>query len=162
MDNRLLFSPERQTTCKIKSSNAFNVTTNLNLRYPNSSNMKQRGMMSPRDVLHAERKNQKLPPTIQMSGGGGKEKSATTGRAAGMSKVPRRGHTLPVVADFDQSTRMKISEQNTLLPDIDGESFNDFSKTRVECICPKCGKRHMLQFHWSGKGIPRKYCRKCI
>ena len=37
----------------------------------------------------------------------------------------------------------------------------DFDKTRVECICPKCGKKHVMNFHWIGRGIPRKFCPLC-
>ena len=31
----------------------------------------------------------------------------------------------------------------------------------VECICPKCGKHHMIVMHWIGRGIPRKFCPGC-
>lgn len=37
----------------------------------------------------------------------------------------------------------------------------DPDKTAVECICPKCGERHVLNFHWIGRGKPRKYCLPC-
>jgi hypothetical protein len=37
----------------------------------------------------------------------------------------------------------------------------DFDKTRVECICPKCGKKHVMNFHWIGRGTPRKFCPLC-
>ena len=43
--------------------------------------------------------------------------------------------------------------------DFDDKSYN--SKTKVECICPKCGQRHVLAFHWIGRGTPRKYCPSC-
>ena len=43
--------------------------------------------------------------------------------------------------------------------DFDGNSYN--SKSKVECICPKCGQRHVLAFHWIGRGTPRKYCQSC-
>ena len=35
------------------------------------------------------------------------------------------------------------------------------TKAQVDCVCPKCGKLHRLNFFWSGKGIPRKYCSGC-
>ena len=38
---------------------------------------------------------------------------------------------------------------------------SDPDKTAVECICPKCGQRHIVNFHWIGRGTPRKYCTLC-
>jgi hypothetical protein len=37
----------------------------------------------------------------------------------------------------------------------------DFDKMKVECICPKCGNKHMMNFHWIGRGTPRKFCPPC-
>ena len=37
----------------------------------------------------------------------------------------------------------------------------DFDKMKVECICPKCGKNHIMNFHWIGRGTPRKFCSAC-
>ena len=34
-------------------------------------------------------------------------------------------------------------------------------KSKVECICPQCDKKHILNFHWIGRGTPRKYCQSC-
>jgi hypothetical protein len=34
-------------------------------------------------------------------------------------------------------------------------------KLKVECICPKCAKRHIMNFHWIGRGTPRKFCQNC-
>ena len=43
--------------------------------------------------------------------------------------------------------------------DFDATYYND--KSKVECICPKCGQKHKMNFHWIGRGIPRKYCPVC-
>ena len=37
----------------------------------------------------------------------------------------------------------------------------DFNKMKVECICPKCGNKHIMNFHWIGRGTPRKFCSLC-
>jgi len=44
---------------------------------------------------------------------------------------------------------------------IDDDLYDVDQRSDVECICPKCGKKHVVQFHWIGQGVPRKYCRKC-
>ena len=31
---------------------------------------------------------------------------------------------------------------------------SDPDKTAVECICPKCGEHHIINFHWIGRGTP--------
>lgn len=41
------------------------------------------------------------------------------------------------------------------------EEISDPSKTKIECICPKCGQRHVMNFHWIGRGTPRKFCPSC-
>jgi hypothetical protein len=43
----------------------------------------------------------------------------------------------------------------------DPETLVDHDKSKVECICPKCGKKHVMNFHWIGRGTPRKYCQSC-
>ena len=54
--------------------------------------------------------------------------------------------------------RLSITEE---LDDFefDHKSYN--SKMKIECICPKCGQRHIMAFHWIGRGTPRKYCPSC-
>jgi predicted RNA-binding Zn-ribbon protein involved in translation (DUF1610 family) len=41
------------------------------------------------------------------------------------------------------------------------EAVVNFDKAKVECLCPECGKRHIMNFHWIGRGTPRKYCQNC-
>jgi hypothetical protein len=36
-----------------------------------------------------------------------------------------------------------------------------FRKTLVECICPKCRRRHFMKMHWIGDFRPWKYCKHC-
>ena len=43
----------------------------------------------------------------------------------------------------------------------DSDAMVDHDKSKVECLCPKCGKKHIMNFHWIGRGIPRKYCQSC-
>jgi hypothetical protein len=46
-------------------------------------------------------------------------------------------------------------------PDDEFEVVVNFDKSKVECLCPECGKRHIMNFHWIGRGTPRKYCQNC-
>ena len=34
-------------------------------------------------------------------------------------------------------------------------------KSMIECICPGCGELHTMKIHWSGRGVPRKFCESC-
>jgi len=36
-----------------------------------------------------------------------------------------------------------------------------FAKSKVECICPGCGKMHIMKMRWIGRGVPRKFCQNC-
>ena len=49
----------------------------------------------------------------------------------------------------------KAKEPDELYDDI------DFDKMKVECICPKCGNKHLMNFRWIGRGTPRKFCPPC-
>ena len=61
-------------------------------------------------------------------------------------------------ANPDKMARFPFSEEYED-DEFDDRSYN--SKVKVECICPKCGQRHVLAFHWIGRGTPRKYCQTC-
>jgi hypothetical protein len=46
--------------------------------------------------------------------------------------------------------------------DFDEVSEDDgFGKSKVECICPGCGKMHIMKMQWIGRGVPRKFCESC-
>ena len=53
------------------------------------------------------------------------------------------------------ATQAEVDEINEI-----EESFNA-DKMKVECICPKCGQKHTMNFRWIGKGTPRKFCQAC-
>ena len=47
-------------------------------------------------------------------------------------------------------------------PELDQVSeVEDFPKSKVECICPGCGKMHIMKIRWIGRGVPRKFCESC-
>lgn len=37
----------------------------------------------------------------------------------------------------------------------------DENRKPTECLCPLCREIHILDIHWIGRGIPRKYCSNC-
>jgi len=52
------------------------------------------------------------------------------------------------------------------LEDADSELYEvseveNFAKSKVECICPRCGKMHIMKMRWIGRGVPRKFCESC-
>jgi hypothetical protein len=67
-------------------------------------------------------------------------------------------------------TRQKLdvfpNRKKELLEDADHE-FEDVSdgdssgKSKMECICPKCGKMHVMKIRWIGRGVPHKFCQHC-
>jgi hypothetical protein len=42
-----------------------------------------------------------------------------------------------------------------------GSEVEGFGKSKVECICPGCGKIHIMKMRWIGRGVPRKFCQSC-
>ena len=47
-------------------------------------------------------------------------------------------------------------------PELDKASdVEGFVKSEVECICPGCGKMHIMKMRWIGRGVPRKFCERC-
>ena len=58
----------------------------------------------------------------------------------------------------DKSARLFCAKE---LDEVELDDKNYNSKMKVECICPKCSQRHVMAFHWIGRGTPRKYCQSC-
>jgi hypothetical protein len=47
-------------------------------------------------------------------------------------------------------------------PELDEVSeLEGYGKSKVECICPRCGKMHIMKMRWIGRGVPRKFCESC-
>ena len=47
-------------------------------------------------------------------------------------------------------------------PELDHVSeVEGFGKSKVACICPGCGKMHIMKMRWIGRGVPRKFCESC-
>jgi ribosomal protein S27AE len=73
---------------------------------------------------------------------------------------------MPKIEEFKASksvipnkTRRLSSHEQLDDFEFDDQSYN--SKMKVNCICPQCGKQHVMAFHWIGRGTPRKYCQAC-
>jgi len=55
-----------------------------------------------------------------------------------------------------------LSQNSFEAHDSDELSYDiNFDKMKVECVCPKCGNKHTMNFHWIGRGTPRKFCQPC-
>jgi transposase-like protein len=64
------------------------------------------------------------------------------------------------------SPKRQMTEKSTKRPARvaiaeEAEAAVDHDKSKVECVCPKCGRKHIMNFHWIGRGTPRKYCQSC-
>jgi hypothetical protein len=65
-----------------------------------------------------------------------------------------------------RGSNQSLKRVNERLEDFDPE-YDDmageewFGKSKVECICPGCGRVHIIKMHWIGRGVPRKFCQSC-
>ena len=84
------------------------------------------------------------------------EKSPSLKNGENWEKI-ERGFILP--GKKEQKFHQKLSHPDIISDDED--NFDYENKSKVECICPKCGKKHIMNFHWIGRGVPRKFCKLC-
>jgi hypothetical protein len=61
----------------------------------------------------------------------------------------------------DKQNASKKREEPIENPDDKLDVVVDCDKSKVECICPTCGNRHIMNFHWLGRGLSWKYCQNC-
>jgi hypothetical protein len=60
------------------------------------------------------------------------------------------------------SRKLEIEPLEDADPGLDEEGGGFvFAKSRIECICPGCGKMHIMKMNWIGRGVPRKFCQNC-
>jgi transposase-like protein len=43
----------------------------------------------------------------------------------------------------------------------DDDTLDYETRSAIECLCPKCGQKHIMNIHWIGRGVPRKFCKHC-
>ena len=63
-------------------------------------------------------------------------------------------------------TEIYPNQATQLLEDADhefdeGSEGQAFVKSKVQFICPGCGKIHIMKMHWIGRGVQRKFCESC-
>jgi len=73
-----------------------------------------------------------------------------------MHKI-KKSHAI-ISGNHNRMTRFSFSEE---LDDFEFDDNSYNAKMKVECICPKCSQKHVMAFHWIGRGTPRKYCQSC-
>ncbi len=66
-----------------------------------------------------------------------------------------------------KQTDIPPQEKKQPLEDADQDYGDEFErsissgKSKIECICPGCGKMHVMKLRWIGRGVPRKFCQRC-
>ena len=107
----------------------------------------------------------KLKVRVQRDGFG----LSPEGKIFAMNKISRDSQTVnknsemfKMYSDINNNKSRKFRStlnDEMAASDYDEIKYND--KKKVECICPKCGIKHKMNFHWIGRGTPRKYCPAC-
>ena len=65
----------------------------------------------------------------------------------------------PQKASQKSSNNQDLGEEP--LENVEQDSEVSFNKSKVECICPNCGRKHTMNIRWIGRGVPRKFCQSC-
>ncbi|MDD2388405.1 MAG: hypothetical protein PHP23_01545 [Desulfobacterales bacterium] len=61
----------------------------------------------------------------------------------------------------ETNTAEKLIRKHKKSDPVDDVLADDVEAKNIECICPKCGMKHYMNFRWIGRGAPRKYCPEC-
>jgi hypothetical protein len=61
--------------------------------------------------------------------------------------------------NFSKPKQEPLEDADTEFDELSG--VEGFGKSKVECICPGCGKMHAMKMRWIGRGVPRKFCQSC-
>jgi transposase-like protein len=67
---------------------------------------------------------------------------------------------------MSQKSDMLSTHDPDAVEDVDHEleaesEVEGFGKSKVDCICPMCGRMHITKMRWIGRGVPRKFCQNC-
>lgn len=60
---------------------------------------------------------------------------------------------------FPKSNKQPLEDADLEIDQL--SEAESFSKAKLECICPGCGKIHVMKMRWIGRGVPRKFCQSC-
>jgi transposase-like protein len=65
----------------------------------------------------------------------------------------------PKMGIFHKKTNQSLEDADQEFDEL--SQVEGFGKSKLECICPGCGKMHVMKIHWIGRGVPRKFCESC-
>jgi hypothetical protein len=68
-----------------------------------------------------------------------------------------------VLTMYTKGEIIEIGEQKNKWHHLEGEHDNSVGSDKcfVSSICPKCNAHHSVYMLWTGRGLPRKFCKDC-